>query len=809
MLRNYLKVAIRNLLKYRFYSLINVLGLAVGICCVLFISLYIQDELSYDKHFPEVDHIYRVDFAGKIGSREWEDVATPPALGPTLQADFPEVSSFVRMRSFGDYFFRYQDKGFTEDDVIFADSTMLSMFGLKVLRGDAKTALRDPNSAVITASTAKKYFGDADPIGQVLTAGEPLNTDFAVRAVIEDHPANQHFQHDIFLSFSTSEESRSGDWGSFNNNTYIRLKNPAEKASIEARFPDMVKTYFAPIIEGGLGLPFEEFLAQGYYVDFSLFPVTDIHLYSDKSGELEANGDIRYVYIFGIIGLFILLIACINFMNLSTARSAGRAREVGVRKVIGAGKASLILQFLSESLLISFFAFVLAVSAMQLLLPWFNDLAGKSLQFDLLYSGGFFALVLMGIVTVGLLAGSYPALVLSRFQPIKVLKGGLAMGMKDGGFRSGLVVIQFTVTTALIIGTMVVYKQLGYIQNKKLGFEKDQLLVIEETYAIKPEKALLLKQRFSQLNEVEAVSVSGFIPVDGEDTSTGMFAHGQSTSDAMQIVHYWAVDHDYIKTMDMEVLLGRDFDINLASDSQAVILNEAAVNIFQLRDPLEAVIGRHASEGYEMTEYPVIGVVKDFHFQSLRSEIAPMVLHLGQSQDHITIRAKSSDMSSLVSQVEQIWTDVIPLQPLSWSFMDKRFDEIYEVENQIGTIIQLFAFLAIFIACLGLLGLATFTAIQRTKEIGIRKVLGASIPDLFFLLTKDFSKWLMMAFGLGALVAWYVLGKWLEEFEYATNLGWEVFFLTAILLFLIAFATISFQSLRVAFINPTQSLKHE
>lgn len=809
MIRNYFKIAMRNLLKHKFYSVINILGLAVGVTCFLFIILYVREELSYDLHHEKADRTYRINVDARIGDQNFITATSPAAVGPALLDEMPEVESIARFRDRGKYIVSYEDKKFSETDIIYADSSIFEVFTLPLIQGDPQTALQKPNTTVITASAANKYFGQTNPIGKFLTVSGSQDIDYMVTGVLADLPRTQHFKQQVYLSLSTLDESKDPSWGSFNFQTYIVLREGTDPASIDARFPGLVRKYFGPIIEQFMGASYEEFLASGNYANFDLFPMTDIHLHSDKEGEIGVNSDIKYVYIFSFIAFFILLIACINFMNLTTARSAARAKEVGVRKVVGANRKHLIAQFLSESIIISAFAFVLAFSAVQLLLPYFNDLAGKQLLLSDLLQPWFISLVVLGVFLVGLLAGSYPAMVLSRFIPVKVLKGSIAKGMRDGGFRSTLVVFQFTITTILIVGAITIYRQLDYIQNKKLGYDREKLMVIEDVYTLDIKDAQLLKQRLLNIPEVKSATISSFLPVTTTDNSTAFFAGSTPTASNSSVIHNWGVDHDYIKTMGMEIIQGRDFDLDLATDSLALIMNEAAVRTFNLEDPLNQKMGTFTDNEGGTIVFNVIGVVKNFHFESLREAISPMVMFIDDSHSNITLKIQSEDYQALRSKVEKEWREIAPNQSFAFTFMDQRFDRVYEAEYRIGNIVQIFTFLAVFIACMGLLGLATYTAQQRTKEIGIRKVLGASLKDLFVLLTKDFAKWVLIAFGIGGLVAWYFMRQWLQDFQYATTLNWDVFALTALLLFLISLATISFQSIRVTLVSPSKTLKYE
>ena len=807
MWRNYLNTAIRNLWKQKYYTLINVLGLALGLACFLFILAYIKDELSYDQYHDKAGRIYRVDFEGTVFGQEFELSEVGDPFGPTVLAEFPEVEQQVRLRDRGTFLVRRQDNSFREDHVIFADSTFFDVFSFALLKGDPKSVLAEPNTLVITPAVAKKYFAGKDPIGQTLI----LDNDYTYRVtgLMEEMPSNTHFHYDMIASLSSLEESRINQWVSNNFHTYLVLREGADPAALQAKFPTLVETYIARQLQQFLGITLEDFYKAGNQVEYSLLPMTDIHLHSDKFDELAPNSDIRYVYIFSFIGAFILLLACINFMNLATARSGNRAREVGLRKVVGAQRQQLIGQFLSESVLLSFIALLLAVMLMQLSLPYFNQLSGKQLNLWQADAGWLWGAMVGLSLLVGILAGSYPAFFLSAFRPVQVLKGLLNRGRGGSVFRNALVAFQFAITIGLIVGSMVIYQQLRFIQNKKLGFNKEQVLILNDAYAL-GNNALPFKEAVLQLPEVKSATFSGFLPTPSSRSSTSVFLGRNSRPENTHVLQVWWVDHDYINTLDMEMVMGRDFSREHASDSSSVILNEAAMKVFNLENPLGQEISRlDGDNGEILLTYKVIGVVKDFHFASLRDKIEPLMLVIGNSPGHLAMKVETTDISKLRPALLREWEHFAPNQPFDFDFMDDDFNAMYDSEVRIGRIVSLFTFLAVFIACLGLLGLAAYTAERRTKEIGIRKVLGAPAQSLFLLLAKEFTRWVIVASFIALPVAYLAMQNWLQGFEYRVQIDGGTLFLASFTALLAALLTVSYHALRAVSRNPVEALRYE
>jgi len=807
MLTNYFKIALRNLLKHKFYSLLNILGLSIGIASFLFILLYTQEELSYDKYHDRADDIVRIDFHARLGENEFVSANNSAPLGPTLAREYPEVESYCRFRDRGSYLIKYGDKHYKEEDIIYADSTFFKFFNIPLLQGDRNLALTEPNSIVISERMAKKYFGEEDPLGKSVILDNDQST--MVTGVMSEIPSNTHFHYDFLVSLSSMDQSREENWGSNNFNTYALLNPGVDLEEFEKKIQITFRKGFEPVLVSYVGTTWDEFMAAGNYALYDVTKLTDIHLYSDKSEELAANGDSRYIYIFGLIGLFILLIAGINFVNLTTARSMNRAKEVGVRKVVGAEKANLIKQFLSESTIISFVALIFSFGFIYLALPGFNDLSAKEFKIAD-FSSSFFIASALGIAALtGLLSGIYPAIYLSSFKPVKVLKGALIGNKNKSLFRNALVVFQFFITTLLIIGTVVVFQQLNYMQNKKLGYDKEQVLVLNDVYAL-GDQTQAFKERIKNHPSVKHTSISGFLPVASSRNTSSYFKGKNPSQENAILISNWRVDFDYVKTMGMEIVKGRDFDANLATDSMGLVINEELARQLGYDDPIgEYMSGYTGNEATDMEFYQIIGVIKNFHFSSLRDNIDPLALFIGRSRGAMSMRLETADIASFTKDLQSTWNEMAPGQPFAYQFLDERFSRMFESEQHLAKIVSVFSFLAIFIACMGLLGLATFIAQQRTKEIGIRKVLGASIPNLVFLLCKDFGALILIAFMLAAPIAWYVMKGWLADFAFAISIGISVFLIAGLLVLIMAVLSVVYQASRVAVVNPVETLKWE
>ncbi|MDP5168607.1 MAG: ABC transporter permease [Bacteroidia bacterium] len=816
MWKNYLLSAFRNLKKQPFYAIINILGLAVGLASCMLISLFVLDELSYDQFHEDFDRIHRMRVDFKLGEIEVDGVVTPAPFGPTAKKDFPEIEEVARFRERGASLVRpggSDQKNIKEERIVFADKEVFDIFTFDILLGSPER-LSEPKTIAISRSCRDRQFGiDADPIGKTLMISDRFS--YQVVAVYEDLPHHSHFHFDLMMSMAGLEEAQQPVWVSLNFVTYLKLAEGADISALEAKFPGLIETYVGPQIQQFLGSSMEEWAASGNRLRYFTQPLSAIHLEPNLLGDFEPGGDIAYVWIFSAIAIFLLLIACVNFMNLATARSANRAREVGVRKALGSFRGQLVAQFLTESLLITAIGLLLAVTFAQMALPYFSRLSGKELTLPWDSMGLPIALVVTWIV-VGLSAGIYPALFLSAFKPVEVLKGKLATGARSGWLRSALVVFQFTTSIVLIVSTFVVYQQLRFVQQRNLGFQRDQVLIVDDVYILR-DKAQTFKQQILALPEVKMASLSGFYPVQGADRNNNAFwRQGNRSQETTVLMQNWRVDVDYVETMGMEIITGRAFSADFGSDSAGVILNETAVRQFDLGpDPLGKKISSFGgmpdpeSSEEQYIDYTVIGVVKDFHYESLKDEISPLGLFLNRDDGSLLVKFHSNDVKSALKKSEAIWNDLAPNYPFSYSFLDDRFASMYESEGRVGQIFATFAGLAILIACLGLFALATFLAEQRTKEIGVRKVLGASITQIFGLLSQDFVKLVLIAIFIATPIAWYSMSEWLTNYTYKTDMSIWTFIAAGLSAILIALLTVSIQALKAAHTNPAKSLKDE
>ncbi len=805
MIKNYFKVAFRNLFRNKFYSLLNISGLAIGIACCLLIVLFVTDELSYDSYYENSDNTYRLTMAGALNGSAFDLAVVGAPVGQALLEDYPEVINYGRFRERGSPFIRRGDNVFKEEAFVWADHSVLDIFDIELVQGDPETALKQPKSLIMSETAAEKYFGNGEVVGQIIEFG--TEKDYKVTGVYKDIPSNTHFDFDVIGSMETLDDAKQTTWLSMNFQTYVVLTEGADLEKMASLFPAMLKKYMGPDVKKFLNTDWEDLEQNGTSLAFGMQPVRDIHLHSDLQGELDANSDIKYVYIFSAIAFFILLIACINFMNLSTARSAHRAKEVGIRKVLGSVKSQLINQFLAESILISFISFVLAIGLAYVAVPFFNDLADKELSIPFT-NPLFLAAVFSGVLIVGFLAGSYPAFFLSAFQPVKVLKGALSSGMKSGALRNVLVVIQFCTSIFLVIGTLVILNQLSYIQGKNLGFDRDQVLIINDAYLARG-NTQALKTEMEALPEVKSASLSGYLPTPSNNNMNVFLKGIVPTQDNQVLMNEWIVDYEYLGTMGMELEGGRNFSRDFPTDSLGIIINEAAVKEFGFEEPLGETIGTFVDMEGTIQGYKIVGVVKNFHFETLKNRIAPLAMRLGNSTSLLNLKVNTDNYASLLDKIEASWTELAPNQPFETSFLDARFERMYDEEQRLGQIFGVFAGLAIVIACLGLFGLASYTAENRIKEVGIRKVLGANVGQLVYLLSRDMGKLVLIAFVIGAPLAWYAMDNWLQGFEYRTSMHWTIFALTAFGALFIALATMSYQSLKAAVSNPVKSLRTE
>jgi len=807
MIKNYFKIAFRNLVKNKFYTSINIIGLAVGIATCLLILLYVLDELSYDRYNSKANRIYRVNNEVKFGGNYFDLAQTPPLMGPVMVKEFPQVEQCARIRWYGGFLVKKGNENLQEGRVAYGDSTLFDVFTLPMLAGDPKTALKEPHSLVITESIAKKYFNAVDVVGKNMIINDTGN--YKVTGVIKDIPTQSHFNFDFFVAMSENEDSRNDNWLSENYSTYIVLRKGTNPKNMEPELNKLMDRYVGPQLKDIINLGLDEFKKSGGFVRASLTPLTDIHLHSNKVGELFGNGNIQIVYIFSVIALFILLIACVNFMNLSTARSSNRAKEVGIRKVLGSLRKSLIRQFLTESLLMSFIALVFAVVIAWLLLPYFNQLAGKTIHVNLLFQPYMVISFISLMLAVGLLAGSYPAFFLSAFQPVDVLKGKVSKGFKGSWLRNALVVFQFAISIMLIIGTIVIYNQLTYIRNKDIGFNRNQVLVIQHTDALKAQAATF-RNELLHISGVENATISGYLPVNYNRSNDAFFTSPSLDQKTAMSMQFWGVDENYISTLDIKLLEGRNFSPQFPTDSGGLIINEAAAKFLATKNLLNKRLYKIEDvKTKKITELHIIGVIKNFNFSSLREVITPLGLVLRHEPGNISVRINNAGIPAVIGQIKNKWQTMASGQPFDYSFMDEQFNNLYTSEQKTGQIFITFALLAIVIACLGLFGLVTYAAEQRTKEIGIRKVLGANVANIVAMISKDFLKLVFIAFLFAFPLAWWAMNKWLQDFAYRVNMGWWIFFIAGAVAILIALLTVCFQAIKAAMANPVKSLRTE
>ncbi|HSZ86278.1 MAG TPA: ABC transporter permease [Puia sp.] len=809
MFKNYIKIAWRNLLRNKTFSIINIVGLAMGLSCFLLISLYVLDELSYDKFNPNADRIYRINSDVRFGGTELNSALSSDVHGQMMKKDYPQVEQYTRIyNSSGSKLIKKGNSYINEQKTAHVDSTFFEVFPFPVIAGDTRTALDQPNTVVLTESAAKKYFGTTDVIGKTIETNDKGSTLYKVTAVIKDMPHNGHFNFDFLFSMK-NVDYQWGQFTSFNFHTYLLLAKGTDYKVFEKNFDTYTDKYILPFVQQFVKIKsMDEFRQAGNKLVFSLTPLTKIHLYSNLTYELEPNGNIQFVLIFSIVALFILAIACINFMNLTTARSANRAREVGIRKVLGTERKELIIQFLSESTLMVFLSLVIGIFIAWMVLPLFNNVAIKSMHIGSLFSPLILPLLIALPFVVGLLAGSYPAFFLSAFKPIEVLKGKLKLGGKSSSLRSVLVVFQFATSILLIIGTIVIYKQLNYIQTKDIGFKKDQVLIIDGAYSLK-NNADAFKNDVLQMNGVSSASFSAYLPVDNSSRSDYTFFRDATMNLKNGLdLQVWTIDYDYVKTLGMQIIKGRSFSKDFGSDSSGVVINETTAKLLGYEDPVGQKIYGFGNNN-KPKSYNIIGVVKNFNYESLRQDIGPLCFLLGQNNGLAMFKISTGNINNLISQVENKWKTMAPGMPFSYRFLDESFNDMYRSEQRVGKIVLTFSVLAILIACLGLFGLATFIAEQRTKEIGIRKVLGASVSGIVQLLSKDFVKLVFISFVIAAPLGWYFMHKWLQDFVYRINISWWIFLLAAGLAIFIALATVSFQAIKTALMNPVKSLRAE
>ena len=815
MFRNYLKVAWRNLMKSKVFSFINVIGLSVGLTCCMLITIYLVNEVSYDKYHKNIDRLYQLGTIFIGGEKEERTPNTPAPMAAAMKQEYPEIEETARlMPLFAEDKTLLQYKGseavksFYETKGYMADASFFKLFTYNFIEGNPATALKDPNTIVLNEEIAKKFFGNQSALNKIIHINSNSNGehDFKVTGVYGpvDKPSQIDARFFLSLGGGDIEQFMKQQTDMVSNNmfsTFFLLKPGTDAKKLEAKFPAFVDKYL------GTGLK-----AAGFYKKQFLLPVKDIHLYAGMTNDISPVGSVTYLYILASIALFTLLIACINFMNLSTARSSKRSGEVGIRKVLGAEKSSLIKQFLGESLLMSLIAFCIALAITAVLLPDFSHVSGRNLSLDFgkdwLIIAGF---LVLSIIT-GLLAGSYPAFYLSSFQPVKVLKGRFTNSLSAVALRKGLVIFQFIISVVLIIASVVIMNQMNYLRSADLGFAKDQQIVIPLRSTTAKNIYASLKNDIRSNQNVQNVGASFYYPGIMNPSDMMLYKEGKTMNEGKD-VHMNVVDESCLQTLDIKPVAGRLFSKDFPSDTSfRMILNETAIKGLGFESPQKAIGGKvHMDWRGQSYSWTIIGVVKDFHFQDLHVKIEPYGFQLNNvpQYNYLIVHSKAKDVSSLLKYINASWHKLNPNEPFEYSFLDEEFQKNYEAENRLSAIVGYFTIVAILISCLGLFGLATFSAEQRTKEIGVRKVLGASVTGIVALLSKDFLKLVGISILIASPIAWWAMNKWLQDFAYRTNISWTVFVITTITALLIALITISFQAVRAAVANPVKSLRTE
>jgi len=807
MFKNYLKIALRNFLKHKGFSFINIFGLAIGVACCLIIVLFVLDEISFDRHHEKADQIYRVGLKAYINNNAFNGVVTCAPMAQTLVREYPEVTAATRIRNFGYPVFRYEDKVFSEEQVLWVDQAFFDVFTVSFIKGDLKTALAEPNSIVLTRSMALKYFGDEDPMGKSLNADR--QRDYVVTGVVEDTPQNSHFHYDFLASLSTYGDSRSPVWVSNNYYTYLVLQEGSSPQAFEEKLVELVKKYVGPQIQAAAGISLEKFFELGGEYGYFVQPLTNIHLHSHYEYELEPNGDIAYVYLFSIIALGILLVACINFVNLATARSVNRAREVAIRKTVGSRRAQLIRQFLAETTLTSFVAVILSLFVVQILLPSFNSITGKELSIP--YIDNIYTIpALLGVVMfIGILAGIYPAFFLASFHPAVVLKSETMGRTKKSNLRNVLVVFQFTVSIVLIVGTLIVNKQLKYMQDMNLGFNKDQVVIVKKTDDL-GKQIQAFRQELLKNARIDNASNTGSLI--GQTFGNSAFRLAGETGEETHLLWTYFTDAHFVDTYQIEMATGRYFEEGRQADQQGVVINEAAVKDLGLADPIGKQIVALGATQEQAQSFTILGVMKDFHFESLHFQIRPLIVLLYGPNNRgrfVSVRINAEGIRETMAFLEGTWRRFAENQAFEYEFFDDHFKKIYESEERTGKIFFAFSLLAIVIASLGLFGLAAFISEQRTKEIGIRKILGATESKIIILLSKQFTKWVILSNLIAWPIAFYFMHKWIQRFAFRPGISIWPFLLASIVVLCIALLTVSYQTIKAARSDPVDLLRYE
>ena len=807
MIKNFVKIALRNIWKRKLLSLINIFSLTIGIACFFLIIVNVRDEFSYDNFHEDKENIYRVALERIYPDNVVFYAIIPYSLGEAMENDFPEVEDMTRLRGGGGgAVFQYEDQTYEEENILFVEPNFFDVFTIPLIQGDPETVFSTQNSILMTREIALKYFGDEDPIGKILTAPQG---EFLVSGVVENVPKNSHLQFNFLVPMAATGIQNQPNYVAFSVYTYVKLSNGISPKDIETKIPALVEQYAAGQIQAQTGISFQDYIAAGNGYNYFMQPIEDIHLHSSLTNEIKPNGNITYIYVQIAIAFFLIIIACINFMNLATAQSTSRAREVGIRKIVGSSRGSLVKQFLFESIVMSLISLVLAVVLIQLILPMFNQLTRKQLDLqNLLDPFNIFLFLFIGIF-VGIFAGSYPAFVLSAFQPVTVLKGKFATSRKGTFFRNALVVFQFALSIILISMTILVFMQMNFIQNKDLGFQKDNVLVVERAFSL---------QARSESFKQELKTIPGVIQASGSNTQVqgGFYAGDFFRSDRdpeVKTTRGMVIDHDFVETMGLEILNGRGFSKEF-NENRNILVNESTIREFGWTDPVGMKVRRMSGPDNPASgEYTIIGVVKDFHYESLHKDIDSFMFFSYPSEQqiygNINIKVRPQNVGETLAAVEEKWSQFLPGQPFSYFFLDDNLNELYNNEKTSGQIFNIFSILTIFIACVGLFGLSAYMAAQRTKEIGIRKVLGSTGSKIVILLSKDFSKLVLFALIPAIPLAYLLMDKWLKNFVYRTNISFWIFLLSGLAAFIVAQVTVSFQAIKAANAHPADSIRTE
>lgn len=813
MIKNYLKIALRQLRKQKMYAAIKIGGFAMGIAACLLIALYIINELSYDRSYPHDERIYRMVGSFNMGGKVLSGTAFPAPANKAIKADFPEVEKAGRMMysplfwGAGSNELRRADQvqNSFEEGFAYADQETVDILHLPMVYGSVSTALIEPQTMIISKRKADKYYPGQNPVGKMMYLNDDKSRPYRIGGVMQNIPQTSHLNKFDFLLTLTGKELWKGEqeeWGAWNYTSYIMLRKGVNVAQFNKKLTaGLFNKYIIPqMVKQGNVNAGKEVAKYSIYLQ----PINQVYLHSYNISDETPHSDIRFVWLFGAVAGFILVIACINFINLSTAKSANRAKEVGLRKVVGSHRSSLINQFLTESLIYSLISFILGLVLAQLLLPYFNNLASKPLVMPW-NEWWFIPVILSSAIVVGVAAGLYPAFYLSHFKPVQVLKGSVSNGSKSPMLRNGLVVFQFTISIILIISTLVIYNQVQFILNRKIGFDKDQVVTIQGTNTLSENNIKSFKAELAKLSFVKSVSISDYLPIAGSKRNGNTFFNdGRNKMDTGVPGQFWEIDDTYLQTMGMKLVAGRNFSYDIPTDLQdAVIINQSLANKLNLKDPVGKIISNGPGK------YHIVGVVHDFNFESMKDNVNPLLLHFGLSPSIVSVKVKGADIKQALAAITSVWKSFAPTQPIRYAFLDEQFAQMYADVQRTGHIFTSFAILAIVIGCLGLFALSAFMAEQRSKEIGIRKVLGASVQGITTLLSFDFVKLVLIAIIIASPIAWWGMNKWLQDFAYRINIEWWMFALAGLSAIIIALVTVSFQSVKAALMSPVKSLKSE